>query len=63
MDLFIALVIIYLTTNIDARNYINKVFSSPKSGVICPRIDKNWKQKVDKYFEYITTKRDKYNKK
>jgi len=44
----------------DARNYINKTFSSPKSGIICPRIDKNWKEKVDKYFEYITAKRDKY---
>ena len=44
----------------NARDYINKVFSSPKSGIICPRIDKNWKEKVDKYFEYITAKRDKY---
>jgi len=38
----------------------NNCGSSPKSGIICPRIDKNWKEKVDKYFEYITAKRDKY---
>jgi len=42
------------------KEWINKTFSSPKSGVINPYIDKDWKDKVDKYFDYITEKRDYY---
>ena len=44
----------------DIKNYINKVFSSYKSGIINPVIDKNWKEKVDKYMDYICKKRDVY---
>ena len=40
--------------------WVNKTFSSPKSGVINPNVDKNWKEKVDKYFEYILNKRHYY---
>ena len=40
--------------------YVNKTFSSYKSGIINPAIDENWKEKVDKYIEYICAKRDKY---
>ena len=42
------------------KEWINKVFSNPKSGVINPYIDKNWKDKVDDYFTYICKKRDYY---
>jgi len=44
----------------NTKEYINKCFSSPKSGIINPAVDKDWKGKVDKYFEYITAKRDVY---
>lgn len=44
----------------DVKNYVNKTFSSYKSGIVNPAIDKNWKEKVDKYFDYITKKRDLY---
>tara|TARA_Y100000356_G_scaffold47644_1_gene37811 strand:+ start:5279 stop:6178 length:900 start_codon:yes stop_codon:yes gene_type:complete len=44
----------------DAKNFINKTFSNYKSGIINPEIDKNWKEKVDKYIEYIYNKREKY---
>ena len=40
--------------------YVNKTFSSYKSGIINPAIDKNWKEKVDKYIDYICAKREKY---
>ena len=48
------------TNQKNIKKYINRCFSSPKSGIINPAIDKNWKEKVDKYFEYITAKRDVY---
>lgn len=44
----------------NGKEWINKVFSNPKSGVINPYIDKNWKDKVDDYFTYICEKRDYY---
>ena len=44
----------------DIKNYINKCFSSPKSGIINPAVDKNWKEKIDKYIEYILKKREMY---
>lgn len=42
----------------DGIAYINKVYSSPKSGIINPVIDKDWKQKIDKYFKYIIARRN-----
>ena len=48
------------TNQDDVKKYINRCFSSYKSGVINPAVDKNWKEKVDKYFDYITKKRDVY---
>jgi hypothetical protein len=42
------------------KNYVNKTFSSYKSGIINPEVDSNWKEKVDKYIEYISDKREKY---
>ena len=40
--------------------WINKVFSSPRSGVINPLMNKNWKDSVDEYLEYIHKERKKY---
>lgn len=36
----------------DPIGTLASIFASPKSGVIHPEIDKDWKDKVDKYFEY-----------
>ena len=44
----------------NAKEYINKTFSNYKSGIINPAIDKNWKEKVDKYIDYICKKRETY---
>ena len=40
--------------------WVNRVFSSPKSGIINPVIDLDWRSKVDQYFEYIFNKRKYY---
>ena len=40
--------------------WVNRVFSSPKSGIINPAIDLDWRSKVDQYFEYIFNKRKYY---
>lgn len=44
-------------------DWVNKALSSPKSGVINPEVDTNWKQKLDDYLEYITTERAKHKDK
>jgi hypothetical protein len=44
----------------NAPEWVNRTFSSPKSGLIHPVIDKDWKKKVDLYFEYIFAKRKYY---
>jgi len=44
----------------NAKEYVNKTFSNYKSGIINPEIDKNWKEKVDKYIDYICNKREQY---
>jgi len=43
-----------------STEWINKTFSSHKSGVFHPEIDTNWKEKVDKYIEYTCKKRDRF---
>ena len=48
------------TNQKNIKEYINRCFSSPKSGMINPAIDKNWREKVDKYFDYIVAKRGVY---
>jgi hypothetical protein len=50
----------HLFQNEDPKNWINKAFNSHKSGVINPMIDENWKEKIDKYLDYIHTKRGLY---
>lgn len=44
----------------NADEWVNRVFSSPKSGIINPSIDEDWKGKVDAYMEYILEKREYY---
>jgi len=44
----------------DPIEFINRVFSSYKSGMINPNVDKDWKEKLDQYFEYMKNKRNKY---
>lgn len=44
----------------NAKDFINKSFSNYKSGIINPELDKNWKEKVDRYFKYIMWKREQY---
>ena len=44
----------------NAIEWINRVFSSPKSGIFNPSIDPDWKTKVDQYVEYIYNKREYY---
>jgi len=44
----------------NAAEWVNRTFSSPKSGIINPEIDEDWKAKVDQYMEYIYEKREYY---
>tara|TARA_R100000406_G_scaffold93489_1_gene83773 strand:+ start:15 stop:923 length:909 start_codon:yes stop_codon:yes gene_type:complete len=44
----------------DAKRFINYCFSSYKSGIINPAVDKNWKKKIDDYLQYIMLKRETY---
>jgi len=50
----------YLFTHPDPVSWAQRTFASPKSGVIQPQVDNNWKQKVDKYLDYITELRNFY---
>jgi len=51
-----------LYTSSDPFKWINQTFASPKSGVINPNIDKDWKSKVDEYIDYILFLRASYRK-
>lgn len=44
----------------NATEWINKTFSSPKSGFFNPEMDEDWKAKIDQYMEYIYKKREYY---
>ena len=44
----------------NGKEYINKCFSSAKSGIINPEVDKNWKEKLEQYMNYIMPKRQYY---
>ncbi len=44
----------------DAQDWMNKTFSSPKSGIINPAVDKDWKNKIIAYLDYIKEERAKY---
>ena len=60
MDLYHFLVKAKKVYDTKSVKWIDKTFSSPKSGVINPNVDKDWKKKVDQYFEYILAKRHYY---
>ncbi len=45
---------------VQAKKFINFCFSSYKSGIINPEVDKNWKKKIDDYLEWIMFKRETY---
>jgi hypothetical protein len=42
------------------KEYINKTFSSYKSGIINPAVDKDWRKKVDAYLDWIYLRRECY---
>jgi hypothetical protein len=42
----------------DTHYFINKVLSSPKCGIINPKVDKNWKRKINDYLTYIHKERE-----
>ena len=50
----------YLFSNPNPVEWADKTFASPKSGIIHPEIDKDWKQKVDDYLDYIVQLRGFY---
>lgn len=41
-------------------DWVNRVFSSYKSGIINPAVDNDWREKIDQYLEYIMKKRKFY---
>lgn len=43
----------FLFSVADPLHWLDQAFASPKSGVICPDVDKDWKQKIDAYIDYI----------
>jgi len=45
----------------DKRNRINKMLSSPYSGVFNPRVDKDWKNKVDLFLNYMMEQKEFFN--
>ncbi len=51
----------FLFTEILPLTWINKVFSNPKSGIINPEVDKDWRVKIDSYLKYIFNVRNKYS--
>jgi len=53
----------FLFTSPNPKEWINRTFNSYKSGVINPNIDKEWKDKIDNYLEYINEIRQSYKNK
>lgn len=42
----------------DSIKLINPMFTSHKSGVVCPELDHDWKKKIDNYIDYILDSRE-----
>jgi hypothetical protein len=53
----------FLFTQQDPKSWVNRALSSPKSGIINPEVDVDWRAKVDAYLDYTTTERAKYKDK
>jgi hypothetical protein len=49
----------FLFHDFEPKKTINQLFSSYKSGIICPAVDTNWKEKIDLYLDYILKAREK----
>lgn len=47
-----------LFNEIDAIDLINPTFSSYRSGIVCPSIDRCWKEKINCYLDYILAARE-----
>ena len=50
----------FLFTTSDPVAWASQAFASPKSGVVHPDVDRDWRGKVDQYIEYIVDLRDRY---
>jgi hypothetical protein len=50
----------YLFSHADPLKWADQTFASPKSGVVHPDIDKDWKNKIDSYLDYIMQLRSFY---
>ena len=42
----------------DALAKLNKIFASYKSGIVHPTVDNNWKEKINKYLDYLIERRE-----
>ena len=49
-----------LFNNNDPYNWMQKALNSPKSGIVNPELQENWKKQMEMYFEYIMDKREEY---
>lgn len=49
--------------NKDPKEWVNRTFNSPKSGVISPLTDDNWRKRIDDYLEYAHNLRNRYKNK
>ena len=47
-------------TNEQQKEFIQKAFNSYKSGIVNPELEENWKDRIDRYLDYIMTTREKY---
>lgn len=53
----------YLFKEDDPTAWVNRTFNSYKSGIFCPLIDDDWKEKLVNYLDYIAIVRKKYKNK
>lgn len=49
----------FLFNELNPLSTVNTMLSSHKSGVVCPDIEPNWKEKIDAYLDYILALREK----
>lgn len=49
----------FLFNELDPIGIVNTLLSSHKSGIVCPDIEPNWKEKIDAYLDYILALREK----
>lgn len=53
----------YLFFKNNPKQWVNRVFNSYKSGIICPLADETWRKRVDSYLEYAHNVRNRYKNK